>query len=173
VKNKTLKYLRQLIGLELSRQTRAANMQCFHFGKLVFLNEKKSLSEFSIHLQCPWRITNQSKIIVGDKDLYEPINEDSEYDENFDWDIIGGNLRDVKLEQFLEPKKIVVCNITTDDFGGFEIEFTDNSRLTVFPTLTRNYQYGEFWRVLGRKFIGEKVSKETKHFVVGTFGIEY
>jgi hypothetical protein len=33
--------LQVLIGLELSRTTRAANMQCFHFGKLTVIDKEK------------------------------------------------------------------------------------------------------------------------------------
>jgi hypothetical protein len=166
MKDKITSALSQLIGLDLSRVTRAANMQCFHFGTLTIINEKKAECEFTIDIQCHWRITNDSQIIVGYSDLYEPIEEDAEYDENFDYDIIGGNLRDIKLDNLLKEKKLTVENVLADNFGGFEIKFSNSFILTIFPTLTRKYEYGEFWRLLDNK------NKNIHHFVVGTFGIE-
>lgn len=158
--------LKPLIGLDLSRLTRAANMECFHFGILTVVDDKQAYGEFALHIQCPWRITNRKEIVVGYEDLYEPINENAEYDPDFDWDISGGNLRDVKLDDLLKREKLTVDSVNVDEFGGFILHFTNNIDLTIFPTLTRKFEYGEYWRLLYNR------TDESHHFVVGTFGIE-
>jgi len=164
MKQEIIKALQKLIGFEFTRSTRAANMECIKFGILYEKDRKgieRQIGEFDIHLQCPWRITKGSEIIVGCDDLYEQPDETAEYDENFNWDVQGGNLRDVKLETFLKSGKYIVKDITIDDFGGFELIFNDAIKLTVFPTLSSKFEYSEYWRLLDNR-------TEQKHFIVGT-----
>jgi len=161
--------LKQLIGLEFTRTTRAANMECLKFGILYQKDRKgieRQVGEFGLHLQCPWRFTKGNEIIVGNDDLTEQPDENAEYDENFNWDIQGGNLRDVKLKLFLETGNYKVTSAKADEFGGFELLFTDNIKLTVFPALSSKNQYSEYWRMLDNR------NTISNHFVVGTFGAQ-
>jgi hypothetical protein len=168
MKNEIKQKLQQLIGCEFTRTTRAANMECLKFGILYisdFKNIKRQVGKFGLHLQCPWRITKDNTLLVGSDDLVEQSEETAEYDENFDWDVQGGNLRDVKLELFLSSGKYLVKSVEVDDFGGFELTFNDNVKLTVFPTLSSKSTYSEYWRLLDNR------SENKEHFAVGSFGI--
>jgi hypothetical protein len=107
--------LQVLVGLELSRQTRAGSMQCFQFGELIIIDEKKTIGDYGLHLQCPWRIINENEIIIGSEDVCEPIDENAEYDENFNWDE-DGNLRDVKLNLLLNLNKLMPDCIPSTDY---------------------------------------------------------
>ena len=168
VKETINKKLQQLVGYEFTRTTRAANMECFKFGTLYSVDRKgidRQIGEFGIHLQCPWRITQNDIILAGDNDLCEQPDENAEYDENFEWDIQGGNLRDVKLETFLNAGKYVVKSVEADNFGGFEMTFNNNVKLTIFPTLSSKSRYNEYWRFLDNR------DEEKNHFVVSSSGV--
>ena len=43
-------------------------MECLKFG-IVYRTDKdgkqNNVGEFALHLQCPWRLTNENEIIVG------------------------------------------------------------------------------------------------------------
>jgi hypothetical protein len=167
--NKIRNVLKQLVGFEFTRTTRATNMECFKFGIFYQLDRKgiqRQVGEFDIHLQCPWRITKDDTILVGSDDLTEQPDETAKYDENFDWDVQGGNLRDIKLEKFLNSDKYVVESVVVDNFGGFELFFNNNTRLTVFPTLSCKSEYSEYWRLLDHR------DENKNHFVVGSLGID-
>jgi hypothetical protein len=65
-------HLQQLIGLRLSGSTRAANMECLKFGELHQLEksgEEILIGDFALHLQCPWRFTDDRNILIGSLDV--------------------------------------------------------------------------------------------------------
>ncbi len=125
MKSKINERLQQIIGHEFTRTTRAANMECIKFGILYGLDRKgieRQIGEFGLHLQCPWRITKDNILLVGSDDLFKQPDETAEYDENFDWDLQMGNLRDVQMANFLNSGKYIVESVNADDFGGFEFQ---------------------------------------------------
>ena len=143
MKEKIQGTLDKLIGLELTRTTRAANMECLKFGQELVTDKDDGLiniGQFGIHLQCPWRITNGQKIIIGYNDVYEQSDQDAKYDPDFDWDRPGVNLRDKKLQELID-KKLTVEKVTVDDFGGFSICFNHNINLMTFPTTSLENEY--------------------------------
>ena len=76
------------------------------------------------------------------------------------------NLRDIKLDYILKTEKLIVTTVASNKFGGFEIIFNGNIKLTVFPNLSSKADGNEFWRLLDNR----PTSKS--HFVVTTNGIE-
>ena len=117
--------LEQLVGLELTRTTRAGATECIKFGILYGVVDRsgieRQIGKFGIHLQCPWRITQGDILLVGSDDVVEQPDETAEYDEFFDWDVQMGNLRDVRMANFLNSGKYIVESVDSDDFGGFEL----------------------------------------------------
>jgi hypothetical protein len=162
------KILLDLIGLPLTRTTRAANMECLKFGT-VYRADKDgkdyNVGEFALHLQCPWRMTNENEIIVGSNDLYEQADEQAEYDENFNWEKLNSNLRDVKLDKFINENKLSIISATADKFGGLDIGFDKNVKLTVFPNISSKAD-NEYWRIID--FRDEK----SKHLESRSTGFE-
>lgn len=147
------KILQNLIGLPLTRTTRAANMECLKFGTLYLTDrdgETWNHGEFGLHLQCPWRLTNDSEIIVGSNDLYEQADETAEFDENFNWEEFNANLRDIKLDKVISDKEHIVKSAIADRFGGLEIVFDSRMLLTVFPVISSKAD-NEFWRLLDNR----------------------
>jgi hypothetical protein len=169
MKSKIEQILKQLVGFEITKTTRSGATECLKFGT-KFRNDHKGIERqigaFALHLQCPWRFTKDNKILVGDNDLFEQTDETGEYNEDFNWDIQGGNLRDVKLMNLLKSRGLVVKSIEVDDFGGFELAFPKNIKLKVFPTLSSKSTYSEYWRLLDNR------NNESKHFVVGPLGFD-
>jgi hypothetical protein len=139
-----------LVGLQLSRQTRAGRMQCFQFGKLTVIDDKKAFGEFALHVQSPWRLTNTNEILVGSSDLYKQADENAEDDPDFDWDKLNANLRDVKLEKLFSENKCVVVSANADKYGGLVINFDNHVSLTVFPDLSSKTE-NEYWRLIDKR----------------------
>lgn len=160
--------LQNLINLSLSRTTRAANMECIKFGSFYQINNKgieQNIGEFGLHIQCPWRLTNDKGIIVGSSDLYEQIDESAEYDENFNYDIIGGNLRDYKFRKFIAESNNIVNKINADIFGGLQIGFDSDVILTIFP-VTSSKADVEYWRLIDNR------DATKKHYISSSQGYE-
>jgi hypothetical protein len=164
MKEKIKTALGQTVGLQLTRTTRAANMECLKFGTHITDDKDYgplNIGEFGIHLQSPWRITKDKNILVGSYDVYEQADQNAKYDPNYDWDS-NVNLRDKKLNELIETNKLTVEKVEADEFGGFEIVFNENFKLTTFPAISLKEEY---WRLLDNR------PTKAKHFVIGGEGI--
>lgn len=157
--------LEQLVGLRLTRTTRAANMECLKFGPHLIMDKLEgslNIGTFGIHLQCPWRITKGSTILVASHDVYEQPDPAAKYDPDFNWDRPNANLRDRKLDALITKSDLLVEKIACEDVGGFEISFNDSVKLSIFPASSSEYEY---WRLLDNR------TTPDSHFVVGGQGI--
>jgi hypothetical protein len=135
--------LSQIIGLPLSAVRRAGDMRTFQFGQLRSV-ERGSVGNFALHVQCPWRIDGPEGIVTGRFDLWEPVEENAVFDENWDYEE-SRNLQDARLELWLARNKpsLVVERVEADEFGGADIWFGLGFTLRLFPAGTR----GEDWRL--------------------------
>ncbi len=144
-------------------------MECMKFGTITsFLKNGRqvNIGEFGLHLQCAWRITDESVILTADLDMYSQPDEFAAYDADFNWDKENGNLRDIRLSNLLKARTFIVKDVKADSWGGFEISFENNVKLTVFPNLSDKSEYNELWRLLNNR------DESKPHFVVNATGIE-
>ena len=147
--------LQCLVGLPWSIARRAASMANFHFGNISY-GEQESVGQFSLHLQCPWRIEHAGDVFVGASDLWEPADPNEEIDWST-WDYEKDeNLRDSRLQQLLngvcsatgssrnETDILVVESVLVDSTGDVRISLSGDYSLVVFP----DGSVGEQWRLL-------------------------
>jgi len=146
-RQQVLTSLSQIIGLPLTAAGRAADMRTFQFGTLRAV-ARGSIGDFALHVQCPWRIEGPDGIVTGRMDLWEPAEEDSPFDEDWDYEK-SPNLQDTRLERWLAEHEsaLVVETIDADEFGGASIGLGQDFVLRIFPAGTR----GEDWRLFRPK----------------------
>ena len=171
MKNQIEKVMQQLVGLPLWSMGRAGDLIWFAFG--VERREvptrkglKKIVSDFSPHVQCPWRIREDGRIIVGHGDLYYPAGDDpyGEFAENPPGRI-GANQFDqraLKLMKDYEKSPLIVGAVKADGVGSVSITLNQDHFLDIFPSSSLSTEY---WRVF-------RPSSEEDHFVVTSNGIE-
>ncbi|MBA2683040.1 MAG: hypothetical protein H0U66_00910 [Gemmatimonadaceae bacterium] len=80
--------LQQLQGARLVALGRAASLEHFTFREV-------SGREVFLHLECPWRLSDSSGILVGRAD-YRRRSATDVTDEDLDAGVIGSTLRDLK-----------------------------------------------------------------------------
>lgn len=166
------KALQALVGLPLSVTSYAGNMRKFGFGKLRTW-DGGMIGKYSLHLQCPWRISQGHNLVTGSNDWYLPEDEsDFEKISDESWDPAhGGSLQDATLRRLFnhegsglgyivnETDDLIVTRLSVDSFGGFEILLSPGYALTAFPASSRN----EHWRLFrpdgGPHFVVEADSK--------------
>src|ERR1043166_8085691 len=88
--------LSQIIGLPLTAARRAADMRTFQFGTLRPV-DRGSVGEFTLHVQCPWRVEGPGGIVTGRLDLWEPVEGNVPFDKNWDYEE-SPNLQDARIE---------------------------------------------------------------------------
>jgi hypothetical protein len=162
--------LKPLIYTRLADIGRAHTLEWILFSPTGLLEANtesdQKYPEYSLNIQCTWRITRQGKIVVASDDLYFPPG-DHPYDdlENFDWSRQGSNLGDVRtnlLKEEIANNTIVVLSVEADYIGGLSIQLSEGYSIELFPA---NSLEREYWRFFNRQ-------SSDQHFVVTGSGIE-
>jgi hypothetical protein len=157
--------LQSLIGLPLTEFRHITGMTVVGFGSLRtkrnFKGEEVSVRDFSLHLQCRWRLTDAERIVFGVDDMFRPADPNVPYDE-FDHDE-GRSQLDLRWDEWMavEQGKRHVTSCAGDPFGGFLIELEGGFSLESFPCDSWRGEYSEQWRLLGPQ----------RHFVVNGRGV--
>ena len=151
--------LEPVVGLPLRCIGRAANMLWLHFGEMrevkVRSGGRKSVGDWAIHVQCPWRISRLGRIVIAYHDFYKSPDGDA----LDDLDTSGRSRFDsmaARLCTEFETTSPVVGSVAPDDVGGFSVRFSRNYRLDVFPAASDDSS--EHWRVF-------QTGATSKHFV--------
>jgi hypothetical protein len=150
-----IRALSQIVGLPLTAARRALDMRMFAFGELRAV-DRGSVGDFALHIQCPWRLEGPDGIVTGRSDLWEPVEDKTPRDENWDYEQ-SPNLQDARLESWLAQKEppLFVKSVDADEFGGAAINVDQDFVLRLFPAGTR----GEDWRLFGSR-------TDAPHFVI-------
>jgi hypothetical protein len=144
--------LSSVLSLPLAIARDAGNMKSFQFGKTrPHPSGKGTVGDFALHVQCPWRLVTNDRILTGSADYCEPAVEGEEV--NLD-DHRSGNLQRKRLREVFgaydaktrslinETNVLIVTSVHSDRFGGLDLELSGGFRLQVFP----NGSHGEDWR---------------------------
>ncbi|MGV3490956.1 MAG: hypothetical protein ACO1OG_06490 [Devosia sp.] len=148
----------ELIGLELVTSFLAADMRMFGFGAAV-ADARGVRGDFSLHLQCPWRIDGPAGLLVSSRDLHIYAGDAPEPE---DWDFEAGNSRQsIVLEALLGPRiplgngyfhrsGHIVTSADSSSVGDLVIELSSGLTLRVFPIEAGSEQWRLFAPASGR-----------------------
>jgi hypothetical protein len=157
-----------LVGLPFCDWGRAADMAMLGFGEMHTVNSPRhGLSEvpdYSIHLQCHWRILGSHGIVVGSSDIFRPP--DGYPDVDFEYDLSGANRYDKLMGEFMALHRdhpLIVEPIVADRVGGMRMSLTGDHALELFSN-TAPCDDDEHWRLLRREV-------DSRHFVVTSHGV--
>lgn len=140
--------LAPLLGLPFRRIGRATNLLWLHFGEMHEVSDRRAgtkvVGDWALHIQCPWRISRQGRILIAYHDYYwgpdgKPVE---------DWDVVGKTRFDLaasKLCAEFTATPPAVVSVQPDDVGGFCVHFSGDYRLDVFPA--DSDQSSEHWRI--------------------------
>jgi len=129
------------VGLPLWASGRGADMQWFAFGNqrqvVGHSGTSRAVGDYSLHVQCPWRIVRGDAIVVGSRDLYYPADETAEVPPEFDYDYDGMKTRrDRRVDALLE--NATTAYIVTDVRVGVAVRYrsisTEATRSRCFRT---------------------------------------
>jgi hypothetical protein len=161
MKDRITTTLETLAGLALVRSGTAAGMVSFLFGRA---GEDTTDGESSLHLQCPWRIVLNDKIVVASSDVFFP-GDDREDIEEFDPDE-ETSLFETRISAWFDSgdaESRIVDGVRADALGGFLMLLRGGATLEAFPAHSMHGNYSEYWRLL---------RPGARHFVVSGSGID-
>lgn len=148
-----------LKGTRLNAIGRAAAMCWISFGDLIEIESRSGLrtvGQYALDVDCPWRIRYNSKILLASLDMFEPAST-YQNDETFEWDIQGNNLFDERAAMLCSKEPIItVRNVELSPTYDLKITFSNDYILEVFVCGSTDT---EQWRLLEH-------GKSTSDFVV-------
>ncbi|WP_188284841.1 hypothetical protein [Streptomyces sp. CBMA29] len=107
-------------------------------------------AEFALHIGCPFRILQASRIVLGSDDIDDTPSGGQGEDPS---DVLRGYDRGARnLEGFLTQSPIHVVSVRVTEIGDFSVELEHGIRIEAFPTSAK---IDESWRFLAR--FGEHV----------------
>lgn len=142
--------LEDLLGLPWWCLGRAADMQWFHFGARKTLpsprGSPREVGDYALHVQAPWRVRAEGKIVLGSKDLSFPSGTSrlDEVPEDFDWKRHPTRLDEVAaalMRHFL-PRN--VTDVKYGPCGSLSLTLEGSLTLEVFPDAAVE---SESWRL--------------------------
>ena len=151
--------LAPLVGLPFHHIGRITNMLWIHFGELHGVPDRrggtKVVGDWTVHVQCPWRLIQYNQILVGYHDFYYTPDGDTPKD----WDVVGKMRFDIAaITICAEFAKMppVVTSVQVDEVGGFSVHLSGEFRLDIFPD--DSDETSEYWRIF-------QSGVDSKHFV--------
>jgi len=160
-------YFDKIVGQPIEYIGRVIDLLNIGIGDSVEVLDRKGRpakkSTFSLHIQSTWRIVNpkRKEILLAYSDFYSP-REGIADDENFNWDVKGNNLFDVKAENYLRTTEpIYIQSYKVNTWGDLLLVFSNGDRLEVFVDVTDD---SECWRIF-------KSECEEPHLVLTGQGI--
>ena len=138
---------------------RVLDMLCISFGNTVRTEEiriadqvihRRTIPEFSLHLQTHWRFRDGDTILLGSRDIYHPFSKDIDEDS---WDYSEANRPDCESSVFdvvsrqvsAALRKQYVTSSSMTAYGDIRIEFSNGYIFEAFvPDSTKR----EEWRLI-------------------------
>lgn len=141
--------LEELIGKELWACRRAAGMATFQFGQRLpvktFLGVDSEVGEYSLHVQCSWRIVGRDGVIVGSRDLLYPADhvDGESVPDDFHWDTHRSR-RDRLIDALFRQHVLVVRAVSPGRGGRCDVHFNDDIELQIAPDDSLSHEH---WRL--------------------------
>lgn len=142
------KALAELIGLRLWGSRNFCATRHFYFASALD-TEGLPLLEYTLGVECPWRIETRDRIVTGLEDY--AVKADDNQDPAWQAGAPGGHLQDQKLRDFLgemvdggivaKGTGHTVQSVVADPMGGFRIQFSGGHVLAVFPDSARRMEW--------------------------------
>ena len=114
-----------------------------------YRGRSKMISEFALHLQCPWRFVLNQKIVLASHDFYLPKSPQS---------VPTSSVFEEKYTAFralVTSEKFSIKDIKTDSLGGFTLYFHKD---LIFEVFIHSSEPIECWRLIN--------STTNEHFVL-------
>lgn len=162
------KELEVLLGTSIKRIRRASDMAILDFGPNVTTTNYKgnqvATSQYALHIQTSFRITNSRKIVLGSSDIYYPKFTEKRV-EDFQWDTYGTNLYDERAELLNDDFKANIVSVqalSASIFGDLQITLSNELVINIFVQTASGREEWRFFETHNNK----------RHFVITGQGLE-
>ena len=158
-----------LVGQPLLWFGRAADMAMIHFGverTYVRNGKPRTVGDWALHIQCPWRIIRDGEILVGYSDMrVPPVGIDPEVFDPDESRTRRDDLTDAFEVHGRQAHLVTMISATTT--ADLRLELADGCRLEVLPDFASSEADAyEYWRLFQH-------GPDMPHFVVSAGQTEW
>jgi hypothetical protein len=111
---------------------------------MVEVGLRRDQTTYRLHVQCPFRVVQGAKIVLGSFDVHYPIKRGADKDIAFDTYATQFDRSAKILTERLGPKGFPVLEAQMKEDGAFFFEIVDDVRFEVFPAVSGPI---ECWRL--------------------------
>ena len=133
--------LQEIVGLQVFKSWHVFATRMFYFADPRCKDQPEN-GGYRLALECPWRVEQYDRILVGSDDYGERATDNSDPDWNPS-DMQRGHLQDQKLVEIMgEDRNGAIYNTQSelevetaaiDSLGGFQLSMSGGYRISVFP----------------------------------------
>lgn len=113
----------------------------------------ETVHDWTIQIQCPWRISQDTRIVVAYRDFYysdAPLSNLAVMNKSR----FNSVLETLCAEFEITPPRVI--SVESDDTGGFSVRLSSDYCLEAFPS--ESTESGKYWRIFepgieGRSFV--------------------
>jgi hypothetical protein len=162
--------LAPLCGLPLWGANRAGTLVSWQLGErhVARSGPVREVATYALHLQCPWRLSGTTGIVIGSADVFVPRDDDVPESEVVE-SRAGSTLVDAALRRWPAAHAAAplrVDAVRVDRSGGFTLVLEQDFALETFPDASSPPRViVEQWRLL-------QPAIDAEHFVMLNSGVE-
>lgn len=153
-------WLDHLAGKPLTGVSYAVDMAMIGFGTGPIVERRGKtirLSEWDLHLQCPWRFVRDGSVILASADFHYDADSGEPSDMNkIEKTVFFVNRNN--LLDWLQQNPVTVASLNVKAAGAFDMIFERGLELNVLPTSSQNFYASEEWRLF-------RPGRNNDHFV--------
>ncbi|WP_112264828.1 hypothetical protein [Lentzea terrae] len=131
--------LHELVGERWRAFGRAADLLWLGFGAsrdvIDHSGESRQVSDYAVHVQCPWRVLDGDQLVTGSSDIYSDVQGVNRFD-----------ARAARLTAYLADKPVVVTSTQVTAWGDLTISFSDGLRIEALRTGSVRHEEWRFFR---------------------------
>ncbi len=145
----TCEWLDNLVGKPLTGVNHAADMAMIGFGEGPLVERRGKtiqLSEWDLHLQCPWRFVRDGSVILASTDFHYEAATGAPCDRGEVRKSVFFANRNSMLD-WMGGNPVTVVSLTMKAAGAFDLVFDRDLELNVLPAFSQNFHAMEEWRL--------------------------
>ena len=160
---KLIYLLDKLKGKKIQYIGRCLDLVWIGFGDIIERKTKQGvdkIAEYSLHIQCPFKIVDKCKIVVGKSDMFVSA---TDKEDTVDLNLQNNTLFDLKAKTLMDSfntEKII--DVELNEWGDLFI-YLDSINIAIFID---NSTDDESWRLF-------RTGSDDEHAVVSGTGIEF
>ncbi len=151
--------LKKILNLPLTKTTRNETIQYFHFGHTHYTTPQGlvlDVGAYTLAVNCPWQLQYPNGDVIKHNEVFMRKREPGLPSTKFDWKVPGANLRDQRLQEFVNSgEALIIEHVELQENYSFILHFAYGAKLIVTPDASK--PTAEYWQLFSNTGDGFRI----------------